>query len=183
MGIVECQVFELAGMYPIPIEGAEIYNGTELLATSNETGHFTFEIEAGTYMLTCVAVGYVGLTEEVVVIAGEITSHAFIMVPLTGVGDNVIPSGTVLNANFPNPFNPETSIKFAIASESQVQVEIYNLAGQKVKTLINERMNPGIYCYVWNGKDDSDKSVTSGVYFYKMKAGNYTSTKKMILLK
>ncbi len=183
MGIVEGQVFELAGMYPIPIEGAEIYNGTELLATSNETGHFTFEIEAGTYMLTCVAVGYVGLTEEVVVIAGEITSHAFIMVPLTGAGDNVIPSGTVLNANFPNPFNPETSIKFAIASESQVQVEIYNLAGQKVKTLINERMNPGIYCYVWNGKDDSDKSVTSGVYFYKMKAGNYTSTKKMILLK
>ena len=104
--------------------------------------------------------------------------------PPVGIDDNTIISRVAdLGNNYPNPFNPKTSIKFAIASESQVQIEIYNLAGQKVKTLVNERMNPGSYCYVWNGMDDSDKSVTSGVYFYKMKAGSYTSTRKMILMK
>ncbi|MCK5051373.1 MAG: T9SS type A sorting domain-containing protein [Candidatus Cloacimonetes bacterium] len=182
-GTVEGQVIELAGMYPIPIEGAEIYNGTELIATSNETGHFTFEIEAGTYMFTCIAEGYEDLTEEVVVIAGEITSQAFIMTSTTVANDNIIPSGTVLNANFPNPFNPETTICFSNHKPGHVIVEIYNTKGQKVKTLVNEHLAASNHSVVWQGDDDTGKSVSSGIYFYKMNSGIYSSTKKMILMK
>ncbi|MCK5051374.1 MAG: T9SS type A sorting domain-containing protein [Candidatus Cloacimonetes bacterium] len=183
MGTVEGQVIELAGMYPIPIEGAEIYNGTELLATSNETGHFTFEIEAGTYMFNCVAEGYEDLTEEVVVIAGEITSHAFIMTSTTGADDNIIPSGTVLKGNFPNPFNPETTISFSNHKPGHVIVEIYNTKGQKVKTLVNEHLAASNHSVVWQGDDDTGESVSSGIYFYKMNSGIYSSTRKMILMK
>ncbi len=90
---------------------------------------------------------------------------------------------TELSGNYPNPFNPETHVAFSLAEDSDVSIEIYNIKGQKVKTLVNEKLDKGEYNLVWAGKDDHDKQVGSGVYFYKMKAGRYTATKKMILLK
>ena len=87
--------------------------------------------------------------------------------------------------NFPNPFNPSTTISFSLTAKDakNAKLEIYNLKGQKVKTLVNEELAAGKHSVVWNGTDDSDKSVSSGIYFYKMRAGSYTSTKKMILMK
>ncbi len=87
--------------------------------------------------------------------------------------------------NFPNPFNPSTTISFSLTAKDakNTKLEIYNLKGQKVKTLVNEELSAGKHSVVWNGTDDSDKSVSSGIYFYKMRAGSYTSTKKMILMK
>ncbi|MCK4652932.1 MAG: T9SS type A sorting domain-containing protein, partial [Candidatus Cloacimonetes bacterium] len=89
-----------------------------------------------------------------------------------------------LYQNYPNPFNPETTIKFTTKNtEKNTKLTIYNIKGQKVKTLLNEKLDAGTHQVVWNGKDENGKSVTSGIYFYKLKAGNYISTKKMILLK
>jgi len=86
--------------------------------------------------------------------------------------------------NFPNPFNPVTTISFETTNlHENTRIEIYNLKGQKVKTLVNEELAAGKHSVIWNGADDSGKSVSSGIYFYKMRAGNYTSTKKMILMK
>ncbi len=91
---------------------------------------------------------------------------------------------TILNGNYPNPFNPETTISFSVAQTSSlVNLEIYNLKGQNIKTLVNEILPAGSHSVIWNGTDDMGKSVASGVYLYKMKTGNYTSTKKMILMK
>ena len=93
-------------------------------------------------------------------------------------------SVTKLNGNFPNPFNPITTISFSVSDVlSLVNIDIYNLKGQKVKSLVNEQLAAGQHSVTWNGKDDSNKPVSSGIYFYKMRAGKYTSSRKMILMK
>ena len=89
----------------------------------------------------------------------------------------------VLNQNYPNPFNPETSISFDIKEAGKVSLDIYNVKGQKVKTLLNDHREAGTHNIVWNGTDDNNRSVSSGIYFYKMKNGKFSSTKKMILMK
>ncbi len=85
--------------------------------------------------------------------------------------------------NYPNPFNPETTINFNLPEAGNTTLEIYNVRGQKITTLINERLNADQHEVTWNGTDESGKNVTSGVYFYKINSGRYTATKKMILLK
>jgi len=95
----------------------------------------------------------------------------------------IIPQMNVLNQNYPNPFNPETSISFDIKEAGKVSLDIYNVKGQKVKTLLNDHREAGTHNIVWNGTDDNNRSVSSGIYFYKMKNGKFSSTKKMVLLK
>lgn len=95
----------------------------------------------------------------------------------------VIVKKTQLKGNYPNPFNPETSIAFDLEKDDDVSIEIFNAKGQKVKTLLNHRLNAGSHNIVWNGKDDQGNNVSSGIYFFNMKSGKYTSTRKMILMK
>ena len=97
---------------------------------------------------------------------------------------NQVPQYTnKLTNNYPNPFNPETTISFEIAEKQQTTIEIYNMKGQKVRTLIDRTLEAGSHNLVWNGKDENGNSVASGLYLYRLKAGKYTSTKKMILMK
>jgi len=98
--------------------------------------------------------------------------------------DNVTPVLTTsLEGNYPNPFNPSTTIRYSLKEAGPVSIEIYNIKGQLVRTLINEVKEAGNHTIVWNGRDKNNSSVSSGVYFYKMKAGKYSSTKKMIMMK
>ncbi len=90
---------------------------------------------------------------------------------------------TTLKQNYPNPFNPSTAISYSIAENSKVELAIYNIKGQKVKTLVNENKVKGNHSVTWNGKDQSNKKVSSGIYFYKLETANKTLTKKMILMK
>ena len=90
---------------------------------------------------------------------------------------------TKLGGNYPNPFNPETAIKFANKEAGKVRIDVFNIKGQYVKTLVNDHLEAKYHTVIWDGKDDSGANVSSGVYFYKMDAGKYTSTKKMILMK
>jgi hypothetical protein len=94
-----------------------------------------------------------------------------------------IPLFTQLGSNYPNPFNPTTTISFSNPEESKIEITIYNSKGQKIKTLVNEVLSAGEHTVMWDGTDNRDTSVSSGIYFYKMKTYNYTSIKKMILLK
>lgn len=97
--------------------------------------------------------------------------------------NSVNPVVTALGDNYPNPFNPETTISFNMKNAGQVSLNVYNIKGQKVKALVNEVKEAGTHTVVWNGKDNSGAQVASGVYFYRMTNGNYTSTKKMVLMK
>jgi hypothetical protein len=102
----------------------------------------------------------------------------------TSVTETSIPKEFSLSQNYPNPFNPSTSIKFGLPVSAPVTMEVYNVLGVKVRTLIhNDVMSAGIHQLEWNGKDDAGISVTSGVYLYRINAGTFQVTKKMMMLK
>jgi hypothetical protein len=102
----------------------------------------------------------------------------------TGVEVNNIPKEFSLSQNYPNPFNPSTSINIGLPVQAPVTMEIYNILGVKVRTLLHgEVMSAGIHQMEWNGKDDAGASVTSGVYLYRINAGTFQVTKKMMMLK
>ena len=98
-------------------------------------------------------------------------------------GIPLIPLQFDLGQNYPNPFNPETHIFYKLAEYCRVRLEIYNILGEKIRTLINSKENAGIHSVVWNGRDDSGNPVASGIYLYRLNAGSYNAIKKMILLR
>jgi len=86
--------------------------------------------------------------------------------------------------NNPNPFNPETTISYSIPDNSNVELSIYNIKGQKVRTLVKDSIERGNHSIIWKGKNDSENSVSSGVYFYKLDVNGKTkSVKKCLMLK
>jgi len=97
-------------------------------------------------------------------------------------GDSMLPA-TSLGRSFPNPFNPSGTIFYHLNETEQVNLSIYNIRGQKIKTLVNEHQPEGTHQIIWQGIDDSNRSVSSGVYFIKMRTEGYEGTSKIILLK
>jgi len=101
----------------------------------------------------------------------------------TSSHNTTIPLSSALSQNYPNPFNPDTNIKYSLKNTGHVSIEIFNIQGQKVKTLVNRSEISGDHEVTWNGISDDGTAVSSGVYFYKMKADGSSVTKKMLLLK
>ena len=95
----------------------------------------------------------------------------------------VVPRQAQLGANYPNPFNPETTIPFALSAAGEVQLEIYNVLGQKVNTLLSGPLAAGFHTAVWNGRDLAGRPVASGVYFYRLHSKDFMRTDKMVLLR
>ena len=89
----------------------------------------------------------------------------------------------MLQNNFPNPFNPSTSISYSIPINSSVSLKVYSLLGKEILTLVNEFKTQGEYSVQWDAKNSLGNKVPSGVYFYKLATRDFTQTKKMILLK
>ncbi len=93
------------------------------------------------------------------------------------------PERSSLSQNHPNPFNQSTEIKFALRRSGFVTLSIYDILGRKVKTLVSEHLSAGYKFVLWEGKGDSGKDVASGIYFYQIKIGDFTETKRLVLLK
>ncbi len=99
--------------------------------------------------------------------------------PYVSAGNTTVPyKDVVLQQNHPNPFNPETTIEFSLPNEAEVQLEVFNIRGQKVKTLVSSPMEAGNHKVTWKGKDDSDREVGSGLYLYKLSVAGKTNVKK-----
>ena len=96
-----------------------------------------------------------------------------------------LPQGFSLQQNTPNPFNPSTTITYTVpeGSTGPVKLEVYNLRGARVRLLVDEERSPGTYHVFWDGADDTGAAVGSGIYFYRMRAGDFVQTRKMVLLK
>jgi hypothetical protein len=94
-----------------------------------------------------------------------------------------IPGSFSLGKNFPNPFNPTTSISFSLPTQENVQLEVYGLGGRRVAVLVNETLAAGHHQVTWTGQDEAGHPVASGVYFYRIRAGEYADVQKMTLLK
>ena len=97
--------------------------------------------------------------------------------------DAALPQYFHLDSNFPNPFNPNTTIRFALPANVQVELTLYDMAGQKVATLLSGPRQAGIYSLQWDGRDDQGRELASGVYFYRLQAGAQVETRKLLLLR
>ena len=158
------------------LTGFKIYrNGQELTQVSASTYNYTDQaLPNGSFEYWVTAIYS----------QGESSPGNVQVISITSESDNTItPAVTALKGNYPNPFNPETTISFDLAKDSFVNIEIFNIKGQKVKTLISEQYKAGNHNVIWNGIDDNGRNVSSGVYFYKMSTENYNSINKMILMK
>ena len=114
----------------------------------------------------------------------ESDPSAIVEYTTAGNEGNIPPLKTALFGNYPNPFNPETTISFQTTESTEsTEIKIYNLKGQKVRTLVNEVIPAGQHSVIWDGKDKSGNAVSSGIYFYRLETSNYSSTKKMLLMK
>ncbi|MFC1898294.1 DNRLRE domain-containing protein [Candidatus Cloacimonadota bacterium] len=100
-----------------------------------------------------------------------------------GVQNNVVFPEVKLEQNYPNPFNPSTEIRFDLSKTGYVDLKIYNLKGQIIKSLLNEEFQPGTHQITWDGRNDKNAVVNSGIYFARLKFNNSILTRKMVLLK
>ena len=94
-----------------------------------------------------------------------------------------LPTRYSLGQNYPNPFNPVTSILYELPAAARVYLNVYNVDGVLVRKLENRKQPPGRYTVKWDGRNESGHVVSSGIYFYRIKANNFTRTRKMVFLK
>lgn len=94
-----------------------------------------------------------------------------------------VPENFILKQNYPNPFNPKTAISYQLTAVSNVELTVYNILGQKVKTIVNKGQSAGPHSVIWDGTDNNNRTVSSGVYIYKLQAGNEKQSRKMLFLR
>ena len=172
------------------IIGAVVYvidenNNIVNYAVSDQNGSYRVEgLLPGNYSVLSDKMYYINQSNHSVVIdynTNMFKTLAFIMSfdNLTGVGNDLeTPSSFSLHQNYPNPFNPSTNISFSVSELRNVSLKIYDILGKEVSTLVNENLAPGSYSVTFNAS-----SLPSGMYFYKLQAGDFTSVKKMTLIK
>jgi len=102
---------------------------------------------------------------------------------LLGIKDNLMPKSFALHQNFPNPFNPTTTIQFDVPKQSYVKIDIYNLLGRRVKTLVKKSMPAGFHSVMWNGTNEKGNPLSTGMYIYQINAGEFHSVRKLVLMK
>jgi hypothetical protein len=143
---------------------------------SNENGRYAFSTElnyGNEYLITVVKEGY------------TINQQVFIPLMVLSVEDEnyIIPTEFYLEQNYPNPFNPTTIINYSLPSRSDITIDIINILGQSIRSMNILNQTPGYHTVVWDGADDRNKEVPSGIYFYRLTAGDMKQTRKMILMK
>ncbi len=157
--------------------------GFHVLRSLTATGGFE---RISTEIITADEEGYTYLDRDV---RSNVKYHYMLESVTTGerfgpLAVRVDPPGQFsLNQNAPNPFNPTTSIRYELPNTVQVTLKVYNLLGQEVRLLVNARQEAGFHTIIWNGRNVAGRSVSSGVYFYRIEAGEFTKAKKMLLLK
>jgi hypothetical protein len=118
---------------------------------------------------------------DAIVFDGNLNSNPVVV--LGSLELQTTPTEFALLQNYPNPFNPETTIKYNLAEGAGVSLRIYNIVGQVVRTLVAENQTAGRYQVRWDGTDDRGSSVSSGIYFYQVAAGQFKDVKRLMLLK
>ncbi len=164
-----------------------------------ELGHFSLEYRKDGTRVHVAAAGSEPITEDVLLIqfltrlTGDAAPEPIEVIEfylnesrITAIegAQSAVPKTYALEQNYPNPFNPVTRIRYQLPSDSRISLIIYNILGQEVRRLIDNSMQPaGFYSLQWDGKDEFGNSVASGVYFYRIRAGGFSKTMKMLFLK
>lgn len=166
----------------MPLVGATITVGNTS-TTTGYAGQYRMGLLPGTYAVTCQFPGYMTWTKENI----TILQHQFTMCHFLYGGDanedEFQALANVLGANHPNPFSTETTFTYAMKSPGFVNLCVYNLKGQLLRTLVNETKATGHYTAVWDGRDNQGKAVSSGVYHCRMQAGSFVTNRRLLLLR
>ncbi len=158
---------DIVGTYPddlTPAQSMDVFLGQNMSGTWTLTVIDAASYDTGTINSWCLHLGY---PEDV----------------LSGVEESGLPTALALNGNYPNPFNPMTKISFDLPRSTKVSLEVFDLRGHKVQTLVSENMSAGQHAILWNGTDSHGRQVSSGTYFYRLQADGKSMTDKMLLLK
>ncbi len=116
-------------------------------------------------------------------VANYYGSSVSVIRDVVGIEENAVRDAQHLMLEIsPNPIYSSTKVKYVLEKSSSVSLNIYNASGQCVRTLVNSKKNPGVYEVNWNGKDNGNNMLPQGIYFLRMQVGNYTATKKIVLL-
>jgi hypothetical protein len=161
-------------LYPT-LEGYQVFKNGTLLDEFSEYQQYYMDYPEPTteYTYHVCAVYDMGVSEP---------SNSYVYNPVSN-DDPGLALTFNLDQNYPNPFNPSTRIDFSIAQDDFVSIGIYNLKGQRVKSLVKGSLKAGTHSVTWNGTDDKGSKVSSGIYFYRLESSKYTQTRKMLLKK
>lgn len=184
--LIEIVYSELFGLWAVESRGPHLYKLAENLSrVLFEVSGEEFDPQSLFYIHK-IAV----LPERIVVfevMGAETGLQTFAFDPPSGKRESndreIIPFVFALSQNYPNPFNPNTIVRFEIPQSDWVKLEIFNILGQKVKTLVDEYKNAGPHSVIWNGANSSGRQVATGVYFTRLSSGQKTEVKKMLLLR
>lgn len=174
------------------INGQTVWQLREISAQNSFNGHNSFRVHFGLGNATVIEQLVFEWPSGTVDVMYDVAVNQFIQVtesaPLSkGAGQdapagNAAPASFELAQNFPNPFNPATTIRYTLAVPGEVQLRIYNAAGQEIQTLVTEYQDAGEWSVQWDGTNRYGEKVASGIYLYKLVAGAFAQTRKMVLL-
>lgn len=165
-----------------PLVNATITAGAYTTTTATD-GSYTLHLPSGVYSVTCnVNSYYVNTQYNVELVANQTTQLDFTLMPVFNADDNLILE-TKLQRNHPNPFKSSTTIGYDLKEPSKVVLEIFNLKGQLIRRLLNDSKVSGHHLVEWDGNDEHGNAVGSGIYQYRIKAGNYQNSLRMTLIK
>jgi len=167
----------------MPIGDAIVYakqgNDNYGFAITNTKGEYTIKsLQFGDYTISANRVSAITNEVKVTLIGNGLSNVNFKMEKIKPVNNNIAPVTYKLSQNFPNPFNPSTTIKYSVAVRGMVMLQVYNAVGQLAEELVNETQDAGVYEIRFDAS-----ALSSGVYFYKLTAGSYTDSKKMTLIR
>ncbi|MBC8384090.1 MAG: carboxypeptidase regulatory-like domain-containing protein, partial [Candidatus Cloacimonetes bacterium] len=169
-----------------PVYNAIVFISNEFFNVgvfSNMEGFYEADLLNGIYTVDVTKEGFeTEFIYDVVIDNDDVFLNVF-LTPEIGVDDVEQISINQLHQNSPNPFKDQTTISFSLKENSDVQIDIYNIRGQFVKTLIDAKKDRGFYNIVWDGKDNDNRPVSAGVYLYKFRSSEYTSSRKMIIIR
>lgn len=164
------------------VEGVIIDINNEYRVITPADGSFSLFLPEGAYHASAHHHEYGTINDDnIFITAGEDLWATFVYDPIS-TEDVVEIAATALHSNYPNPFNPETTISYDLKAPAEVRLSVYNLKGQLVKTLVNTQQSAGKHNVVFDARDDRGNKLSSGIYFYRLIAGDYVKTRKMMLI-
>ncbi|MBN2226485.1 MAG: T9SS type A sorting domain-containing protein [candidate division Zixibacteria bacterium] len=172
------QVWQCTNYWPLPDAWTQADIDISAIADSQSTVYVRWEMES---INDVHAMG--GWNLDDIEIYGIYDSASLLEPTPVEPDDKTLPRDFSLGQNYPNPFNPSTAIRFYLPKTSKVTLEVFNILGRKVATLVDERMTHGEHIVTWDGKVDNGKDAATGIYFYRLQAGEYIETRRMVLLK
>ncbi|MCC7430171.1 right-handed parallel beta-helix repeat-containing protein [bacterium] len=184
-------VIKSVGLLPLQVTAMNFSGSTAFNLSPTNPPTFPFTIPAGDSALvelSCFSAAQGNFSGALEIVSNASTNPNYTVNLLAVIvnaaeNQNLVPTVFSIEQNFPNPFNPVTNIKFGIPEKTFTRLAVYNILGQLVKIIVNKELTPSYYTFRWNGTDESGKQVSSGIYFYQLKAENFSETKKMLLVK